>query len=308
MPEKAAAVSNAATLLLRNGNQEEHILPVGTSILQVYEEAQRELLILGAPGAGKSTLLTELALLLIGQAEADEMQPLPVIVPLSTWATKHPPLETWLEEQISQIYAIPRKLSVQWVSEQRFLPLLDGLDEMDETARPACIAAINAYHQEHLGPIVVCSRSVEYATAAALQHLMLQSAVVVQPLTKEQVDAALVQVGKPFAALRQVFKTNSALRELATMPLMLNLLLLTYQSISPRHLPTQTSKLQHKVVQDYVQRMVTQKGNNELYPLDRTCVWLSWLARQMRNHNQTVFYLEHLQPDWLSAERFQACL
>jgi hypothetical protein len=29
------------------------------------------------------------------------------------------------------------------------------------------------------------------------------------------------------------------------------------------------------------------------------CHWLSWLVRQMRAHNQTIFYLEHLQPDWL---------
>jgi transcriptional regulator with XRE-family HTH domain len=62
LAEKAAAVSNAATLLLRVGNQEKEVLPTGTSLAQVYEEAEHELLILGAPGAGKSTLLIELAL------------------------------------------------------------------------------------------------------------------------------------------------------------------------------------------------------------------------------------------------------
>ncbi|TMC24774.1 MAG: hypothetical protein E6J34_00005 [Chloroflexi bacterium] len=33
---------------------------------------------------------------------------------------------------------------------------------------------------------------------------------------------------------------------------------------------------------------------------------LTWLAQQMRRHNLTVFYLEHLQPEWLvdgSAQR-----
>jgi hypothetical protein len=29
--------------------------------------------------------------------------------------------------------------------------------------------------------------------------------------------------------------------------------------------------------------------------------YLVWLARQMRQHSQSIFYLEHLQPDWLSS-------
>ncbi len=37
--------------------------------------------------------------------------------------------------------------------------------------------------------------------------------------------------------------------------------------------------------------------------LEQTRHWLSWLARQMKQRNQTVFYLEHLQPDWLPNER-----
>lgn len=39
------AVQNAATLLLRQSNQPERMLPSGTSIVQVYEEAKQELLI-----------------------------------------------------------------------------------------------------------------------------------------------------------------------------------------------------------------------------------------------------------------------
>jgi hypothetical protein len=31
--------------------------------------------------------------------------------------------------------------------------------------------------------------------------------------------------------------------------------------------------------------------------------WLTWLARQMKQHNQTIFYIEHLQPDCLTGER-----
>src|SRR5947207_3633373 len=47
--------------------------------------------------------------------------------------------------------------------------------------------------------------------------------------------------------------------------------------------------------------MVMRKGNSKRYPLRETQAWLGYLARQMREHNQTAFYLEHLQPDWLEA-------
>ena len=97
---------------------------------------------------------------------------------------------------MAQIYDVPRKLSIQWVEEDGILPLLDGLDEMEETARPACIAAINTYHREHLAPLVVCSRTTEYEAAASRHRLALQGAVVVQPLTHEDVDAYLVRAGQ----------------------------------------------------------------------------------------------------------------
>jgi hypothetical protein len=48
-------------------------------------------------------------------------------------------------EQLSHTYDVPRLLSERWVKQGRLLPLLDGLDEMEEAARPACIAAINTY-------------------------------------------------------------------------------------------------------------------------------------------------------------------
>ncbi len=57
--------------------------------------------------------------------------------------------------------------------------------------------------------------------------------------------------------------------------------------------------LQQQIWTDYVRCMVNRKGDTKLYPLDVTCAWLSWLARQMWAHNQTIFSLEQFQPDWL---------
>ena len=130
---KPDAVQNATHLLLHIPNRATQHLPSGTSIKEVYDEAEHELLILGEPGAGKSTLLLDLAQKLLVQAEQDQTQPLPVILPLSSWAVKRPRLADWIAEQISEIYDVPRKLSLQWAGENGILPLLDGLDEMEET-------------------------------------------------------------------------------------------------------------------------------------------------------------------------------
>lgn len=303
LAHKPDAVQNATTLLLRQPNQPEQRLPPGTSIVQVYEEANHELLILDEPGVGKSTLLLQLAQHLVEQAEQDTARPLPVILPLSSWAVKRPLIQDWLGEQLSLIYDVPRQISREWVHQEQVLPLLDGLDEVEESARAACIAAINAYHREHLLPLVVCSRVAEYESAAVPEQLVLHSAAAVQLLTQEQIDASLIQAGKPLKALRSALRRNPTLRELASAPLMLSILMLTYQGTSLRSLPQREAELQKQVWTDYVQRMVERKGDIRHYPLNVTCRWLGRLAQEMRQRNLTIFYLEQLQPDWLPEQQ-----
>ena len=299
LASRPSAIHNAVSLSWRLPTQADHLLPSGTSIVEAYEQAQQELLILGEPGAGKSTLLIELALHLIAQSERDEKQPLPVWFPLSSWATNHPPLQDWLVEQFARLYKISPEWSRHWIEAGMILPLLDGLDEMEESMRPACIAAINTYHREHPCPLVVCSRTAEYEAAASHERLLLENAVVIQPLTKAQVNTYLVSLGKPLAALRTALKKNTALAELATTPLILHILLLTYYGMKVRQLSQKTSELQQQIWTAYVKRMVARKGNQQHYPLENTCSWLHWLAQQMREHNLTIFYLEQVQLDWL---------
>src|SRR5262249_31896334 len=143
-------------------------LPAGTRISQVYDAAEGELLILGAPGSGKTTLLLGLARDLLSRAEQDEHHPLPVVLNLSSWATKHQPLADWLVEELNRAYQVPRPLGQTWVETDQILPLLDGLDEVALKDRTACIETINTYRQEHgLLPLVICSRSADYLAQSA---------------------------------------------------------------------------------------------------------------------------------------------
>ena len=295
------AVENPTNLVLRRRTQPPQALSPDTSVYQVYQEANHELLILGAPGTGKSTLLYQLGSDLMTLASQQPTEPFPVLFPLSSWAQKRQPLGEWMVEQLaSPLYHVPDKLGQQWVQDEQILPLLDGLDEMDEAARPACIAAINTYRREYpLCPLVVCSRSDEYQAATIGGRLHLQNAIEVQPLTSQQLDAALAQAGSPVAALRSELETNTELHDLARTPLWLNVLLLTFKDTNILALPQQRAALQQQVCVRFVQRMIDEKGDRKR-SVEQTTHWLTSLARQMRKRNLTEFSILYLRPDWLA--------
>jgi len=274
-------------------------LAAPTPIVQAYDWASAGLLILGDPGVGKSTLLLELAFGLLTRAEQDITQPIPVLVNLSSWALNKPPLTTWLEEQLYLMYGIPRHLSHAWIERNELLLLLDGLDEMEPSARSTCIASINDYRDQakHVVSLVACSRRDEYL--AQEKRLQWLATVEVQRLTLERVEGYLKGVGKPLAVVQAALQSNAILRELVITPLLLSMVLLAYQGKTVEDLPHLSSaeEQQRQVFEDYVKRRLKQEAPRWH---QHTQQWLIWLAQRMQEHdNQTEFYLERLQPDWL---------
>ncbi len=300
------AVANPWHLVLQEPETSPYPLPAGTRITQVYDSAGHELLILGAPGSGKTTLLLELARDLLERAERNEHYPMPVVFNLSSWAVRRLPLTAWLVEELNSKYLIPLKFAQAFVDADQILPLLDGLDEMAAEERTACIEAINSYRLSHsLQPPVVCSRSVDYLAQTA--RVRLGSAVMVQPLTRKQVIDYLSTAGPQVKALRAALLLDPDLQMLATTPLMLNILTLAYQGtpldqIAP--LGTLPAK-QQQIFAIYVERMLTRRGPPSRYRAPQTLGWLKFLAQQMKSHNQTIFFLEHLQSAWLTDQRMQ---
>ena len=190
----------------------------------------------GEPGAGKTTMLWELARELLQRASHDVHHPIPVIFNLSSWAERKPKFATWLSEELQKKYQIPRKIGQAWIAHHQLLPLLDGLDEVAQAQRSACIEAINAYRQEYgLAPMVVCSRKTEYF--AQLERLLLQFAVVIQPLKMAQIDEYLALGKEQLEAVRHVLHTDPVLQELVKTPLMLNVLILAYHGVAIDQLP-----------------------------------------------------------------------
>lgn len=296
-------LDNPWHLVIQQQNQPTRSLPTGTRISQVYDEANGELLILGEPGCGKTTLLLELTRDLLNRAERDERLPVPMVFPLSSWAVKRQPLADWLVEEMNTKYQIPRRLAQAWVNGDQILPLLNGLDEIAETHREACARNINTFRQEHgLVPMVVCSRSTEYLDLK--QHLHLDYAVVVQPLTDQQINEYLSS-GEQMERVRAALKDDVVLREMARTPLFLSVMTLAYHERAVRDAVVLKSieEYRQRLFDDYVTEMLQRRGHEKRYSTQQTISWLSWLARQMLKHDQSEFFLERLQSDWLTGTR-----
>jgi DNA polymerase III delta prime subunit len=300
LQEQPDALSNPWQLTVQDMNQAPRQVAAGTPLVEIYDATRGELLILGEPGAGKTTLLLELARDLIARADQNNALPIPVVFNLSSWGEKHYPLVRWLIEELESKYQVPRKLGRMWMAQERILPLLDGLDEVKQEARSACIAAVNVYRTQHQQTsLVVCSRTTEYFTQE--QRLTFLRAVTIQPLTAQQIDASLTISGKQLEAVQEIMRMNTVLRDLITTPLLLNVLVLASQGRSLQDLQRSGShEVQQQLFAMYVQRMLARRGRDPRFPEQQTIRWLSWLAQQMARHSQSTFFIEQMQPSWLS--------
>jgi hypothetical protein len=254
---------------------------------------------------------------LVRRARVDGKLLLPVICNLSTWAINRRPLDQWLAEDLIETYQVPRAVAQSWVASQEVLPLLDGLDEVDAAQRAACMEAINTFHQAHAQlPLVVCSRIQEFRAQGV--PLPLRRAVVVQPLTDEQIQAYLAYGGAELAALRAAVQADAALRDVVRTPLLLRVVALTYEGLPPEAIPPVDDREAwvQQVFGEYVARMLKRRRRLEVatadspeeveapeYAAEQVEQCLAWLARQIRRHGQVELYLGRLQPDWLPDAR-----
>jgi hypothetical protein len=286
-------------------------LPEGTSISQVFDQVGGGLLILGAPGAGKTTALLQLADDLLHHAERDPDLPIPVVVNLASWARQRRPLADWLVEEIAVAYSVPRGIAGRWIDQDELAPLLDGLDEVATAHRAACAEAINAYRRDHgLVRLTVCCRTQELQTLGT--RLGLEEAVELQPPTNAQVRTYLKyleETGTPLADVHAALRTDEELRTFLGSPLTLHVVALAYHGRPALALraPGTPGQRWAQLWEAYVARMFEQRQLDPEcgYTTDQARNWLAWLARALRDRDQTEFQLDRLSPEWVPTPIWQ---
>lgn len=195
----------------------------------------RRLVVIGEPGSGKTVLAILLTLGLLRVREPGG--PVPVLLPVSSWDPVRERLDDWIVRTVAQPYyngraEIPRMLLAHGL----LLPVLDGLDEIPESARRSAIRGINrAVGGER--PIVVTCRAVEYEELIRGGAPTLRQAAVVEvsPVPPEDVIGYLREVDWPsgtdwspvFARLRA--EPEGPLQAALSTPLMVTSARLVYQ-------------------------------------------------------------------------------
>jgi hypothetical protein len=302
LQERPDAVPDGWTVVVQELDRPTRMLPPDTSIVEVFDDADGELLILGEPGAGKTTLMLELTRTLLDRAEQYERLPIPVVFPLATWAAKRLPLADWLVDELTQRYDVPRQIAQDWVTGDHILPLLDGLDEVAFEHRTACVDAVNLYRERRirmLSSLVVTSRVADYDVLKARVHL--RGAVLLQALRPEQIDAHLASAGQQLAGMRAALEADATLQEMAASPLFLSMMTLTYRDAPAVSLPSSGTieERRAQLFATYFDQMFNRRALATRYTREQTLNWLGWLANALSQQRQTVFYLERLQPEWL---------
>ncbi|NBE85243.1 NACHT domain-containing protein [Micromonospora rubida] len=270
------------------------VLDDRTSVAAIFERLDRAMVILGAPGAGKTTTLLELARELLDGAETDRDAPVPVVLNLSSWATRRQPLAQWLTEQLTERYGIPSAQAAAWVAGGEILPLLDGLDEVVEARRDECVAAIAAFHaQQPLTPIALCCRAAEYQRLRT--SLPVYGTVTIEPLTRPQIERHLDRSGPALAGLRAALAADEELWEFTGSPLLLSIMALAYaDGPGPE---TGTGSRRHRLFARYTETMLRHRPHPGYLP-EQATRYLSLLGDRMRARQQSIFVLDLVAPDW----------
>ncbi len=297
LTETPGAVETTLRLYARMESGMEEEQRTHEPILDIFERrAGRRLLILGEPGTGKTNLLLELAEALIKESKRDTTRPIPVVFSLPRWTlgTKPRTLAEWLRDDLATEYDLSRAAAEALVREDGILPLLDGLDEVAEGRRAACVEAIHEYQKgRNLGPVAVCCRVAEYE---GIPNLELGTAVRVEKLSRADAEREIAKLN--LAEVRRALEEDPELWEVVDTPLWLHVL---YGAAQVPGGGDQGLAPHERLYTRYVDYALGRDGSRARTAREPMLRWLGWLAAEMRRRSQREFVLEELDFSWLAA-------
>ncbi|MFF5185810.1 hypothetical protein ACFY30_18895 [Streptomyces sp. NPDC000345] len=285
-----------------HGSFDEAIRRLGDGYRQI---PSGRLVVLGEPGAGKTVLAIMLVLGLLGSRESGTA--VPVLLSVSSWDPVSESLDDWIVQSLATAYyngrpEVPRRL----LDRRLLLPVLDGLDEMPESARRSAVRGVNTACGDGRGVVVTC-RSAEYEDVIAGGAPVLRRAPVVEvrPVPAPDARAYLSAVDWPEATdwsevyERLESEPDSAVSTALSTPLMLSLARTVYQHCpeAPAGLLDHASR--HEVEDHLVDRVIVAAYAPRQVPGDLSSAgpdwrvradeaerWLTYLARYLHQYRE----------------------
>jgi len=276
-----------------------------TGIIQVFDRLCGRLLILGSIGSGKTTTLIGLAKVLVGRAQTDVEEPIPVLLDLSTWKNPDQPIIDWILEQLNIKYEISIAVIQNWIQQLQILPLIDGLDQLSLNQQVECVRQINQLLNGDISPLhlVICASIVNYKKLP--ERLDLNGAIFLRPLTIQQIQDYLINSRS--RELWQNIETDQPLLKLAKIPLYLTMMTLAYEEIlimSWKHLHSFEEQRDY-LFNAYIRRQLNQDIHKSEYSQGKAPKsegfrrWLGWLATRLKTDEVTEFSVKKIPIHWL---------
>lgn len=277
---------------------EEHIL--ARKVFPILEESEL-LLILGEPGSGKTTTLLELTSALLERSKNVNGQSIPVVLNLSSWQ-KGQELQSWSSTELHSVFNISPEIGLRWVEKGLISLMLDGLNEVEPRFQADCVDAINSFINKYdPRELVVCCRLKDYQWLP--RRLKMHAAVGLKSLSSKDVGMYIERFEGKLDGLKRAIDCDSDLRGLAKTPFMLFVLSFVFYERSKLEFPGEDSgrkNLKARIFDLYVDEAFERRGVPP-WTRDRMIAWLSWLARAMRWHSQSILVVQEIQPSWLGA-------
>ena len=125
------------------------------------------------------------------------------------------------------------------------------------------------------------------------------------PLSPKQVLAYLAVLGSVGAPVALALREDPSLWDLLDSPLLVNVVTVALAETAdsaPEMNGTMHDRRDH-LFTSYVNQTLRRRAKYDCLTRVKSIHWLSWLAKQMNDRGQTVFYLEGMQLEWLSKTR-----
>lgn len=217
----------------------------GSELAQILRERipTGRLVILGEAGSGKTVLVERLLYGLLEQRSADDA--VHVRIPLGSWPLDGPDLDTWMAKYLIGIEPdlkdlAPRRYGKRvrradvLLREGLVVPVLDGFDELQITARREVLRKINSAMRARR-PIILASRPEAYRAAVEMpgdtraQLLSGAAGIELLPVTADRAETYLRQKGGDWDDLCRHLGTDDAVGVALRSPLTLFLCRTVYE-------------------------------------------------------------------------------